>query len=161
QPTDDGVEVLDIVDHRAVRKAQAIVDERRVPLVPRALRVRDDLARVADVLAVYLAQLGGELYLVRASRRAFGRRDEIVEALELPQSVLTADLVEPRHAALAVANQVERGDVEHAGRRIALRQRQVLQEQAVIAESQCAEPLPPHAERPVGDPVALQNVAGP
>ena len=49
---DDQVDVLDVVDHAAVRMAKAVVDRLAVGV---ELRGGDDLRRVAAVLAVDLA----------------------------------------------------------------------------------------------------------
>jgi len=68
------------------------------------------------VRAVDLAQRVDQLLLLGAvcgndPRAAI---DEIVEARELMQADLPAELVVPRNAPLAVADQVERGDVDLA-----------------------------------------------
>ena len=68
------------------------------------------------MLAVKVAQRRDAALLLdpfgRAARQP--RIDEIVEAPKLPQPVLPAELVEARNAALAVANDVERRDVDLA-----------------------------------------------
>jgi hypothetical protein len=73
--------------------------------------------------------------------------DEIVEARQLPQSDLTAEFVEPRHAAFAVADDIERRHVDLAVD--AWPQIDVLQELRMILQRQQAEPLASHRERPV------------
>src|SRR5262245_15885505 len=117
EPADDRVDVLDVIYHRPVGVAETVV---RVIAVGAALCVRDHLARVAPMLAVYLTQELREPLLAAAFRRArwlrrVARRvDEIVEARQLLETVLATELVEARHAALAIADQVERGNIEHA-----------------------------------------------
>ena len=53
QPSDDGIEILDVVDRRAIRVSETIVHR---PTIRVQLRVRDDLARVTPMRAVDLAQ---------------------------------------------------------------------------------------------------------
>jgi hypothetical protein len=114
EPADDGIDILDVVDERAVRKAEAIVD--RLAVVGE-LRGRDDVRRVAAMLAVECAQrCDAALLLVACGRAARQPRiDEIVEAPKLFQSILPAKLVEARNAALKIALDVARGDVDIAG----------------------------------------------
>ena len=150
EPADDGVDVLDVVDHRC-RSAwprQSLIGEPSAI----ALRVGDELRRVAAVLAVDLAQRHRPVPAALARRRSRrqARVDEIVEAGELAQAVLPAELVEARHAALAVADEVERRDVDllRRGRRRSS-SRFCRNCGMVAAASSSAEPLAAHAQRPV------------
>src|SRR5262249_35442378 len=146
---DQKVDVLDVVDHAAVLVALAIVD-RLLVLVE--LRGRDDLRRVAAVLAVHLAQRRDQLALRRELGAALRQApiNEVVEAGELAQADLAAELVEARDAALAVADDVER---RHVDLGVEPRpQVEVLQELRVVLQREQAETLAAHAERPVGEP---------
>jgi hypothetical protein len=69
----------------------------------------------------------------------------VVEAGELLQAVLAAKLVEAGHAVLAVADQVERRDVDLVRRRLQPVHLEVLQEAWMVLQRQRAEPLPAHA----------------
>src|SRR3984885_8670105 len=100
---DHGVEILYIVDHRAVREPEAIVDLGSIVI---ALGVGDELGVVAGVLPIDLLQGLGELRFLDLILRRIIPVDEILEARQLVQSVLTAKLVETRYAALAIADDV-------------------------------------------------------
>src|SRR2546422_11328346 len=69
----------------------------------------DHLGTVAAVLPVHLSQRPNELRLLRSVVRGLREPpvNEVIKARELAQSVLTAELVEARDAAFAIANQVE------------------------------------------------------
>ena len=130
QETDHDVHILDVVDHAAVWVAEAIVDRLVVGI---ALCGRYLLRLIATMLPVDFAQRLHQLLLLGAIGETCRRPpiDEIIEAGQLPQADLTAELVEPRDTALAVADQIERGDIDlavHAGAEI-----EVLQELRVIA----------------------------
>ena len=108
---DHQVEVLDVVDQAAVGMAEAIVDRRAVVV---ELRRGDHLRRIADVLAVDGAELVDQRALV-FRLVGIGREpdvDEVLEAGELLEAELPAELVEARHAVLAVADDVERGEID-------------------------------------------------
>jgi hypothetical protein len=145
QVADDGI---DVVDERAVRFAKAVVDGRTIGV---ALRVGDDLRGVANVLAVEFAHHAGAVLLLLANGSAQIRIgvDEIVEAGKLPQAILAAEFVETRHAVFAVANQIERRDVDLFGRAVQARHGEVLNEHRVIAQRQKAQLLAADGERPV------------
>src|SRR5262249_39774599 len=67
--------------------------------------------------------------------------DEVVERRETLQPVLPPEFVEPRHTALAIAQDVERRDVELFRHARNARHRQVLQELRMVAERQGAQAL--------------------
>ena len=121
------------------------------------LHHRDDLAFVADMRAVDFAHALDGLLLVATPGAGLGQAlvDEVVEAGQRLQADLAAKFVEARDASLTVANDVEGRDVDHLGRRVQVRHRQVLQEMRVVAQVQQAEALPAHAERPVFDAPAV------
>src|SRR6266567_1349237 len=76
------------------------------------------------------------------------------------QSVMgfvTAEFIEARHAVLAVADDIERRDVERGVEPRA--QIEVLQELRMIAQLQQPEPLAAERQRPVGEP-ALMHLGG-
>ena len=79
--------------------------------------------------------------------------DKIIEAGQLFQPDLAAELVEARDAALAVANDVERRHVD-----LAVETRpeiEVLQELRMIVQQQQPEALASDGERPVGEPALV------
>ena len=116
------------------------------------LRVRDHFARIADVLSIYFAQRLRQVFLLGSLRAPRGQRPvhEIVEARQLPQSILPPEFIEPRHAVFAVADQVERRYVDLARRRMQPPHFQVLQETREISQRQQSQALPPHAQGQVG-----------
>src|SRR5271167_4971486 len=103
------VEILDIVDHRAVGESEAIVDFGSIVI---ALGIRVELAAVAGVLPIDLLQGLGELGFLDLILRRIIRVDEVLETRQLVQSVLTAKLVETRYTALAIADDVESRNVD-------------------------------------------------
>src|SRR5262245_59923134 len=145
---DDRIDVLDVVHHGSVRVAQAVVDGRAV-WIP--LRERDPLRRIAPMLAVDLAQSRDQPNLVSGFRRFAGqtRIDEVVEARQLAQTVLTTEFVELRYAMYAVPDDVERGDIDLFRGTLQALDPQVLQESWMILQGQQPEPLASHAQRPV------------
>ena len=66
-----------------------------------------------------------------------------------PQTVLAAELVEAWNAALAIANDVERRDVDLLRRRMQPIDLDVLHEPRVFCKREHAEALAPHRQRPV------------
>ena len=96
------------------------------------------------------------LALGRVGRQAL--IDEIVVAGQLTQAVLAAKLVEARHAVLAIANEVERGDVDLPGGRVEARQLDVLQELRMVVQGQQAQALAAHAEPPIGQAAGVHGI---
>ena len=139
-----------IIHQAAVGVAQAIVDGLVLGI---QLRVRDHLRSVARVLPVDFAQELGHVFLVLRRRVCV---DEIIEAGQLMQAVLTPEFVEARHAVLAVADQVQRGDVDLAGGRAQPRQGQVLQELGRVAQRQQPEPVVQRFELTMFDQVTAK-----
>ena len=111
------------------------------------LGVGDHLRSVAGVLPVDLAQQLHQIFSGPAWANA--HRHEIVEAGQLPQAVLPAEFVEPRNAVFAVANQIERGHIDHLRGALQPSHLDVLQEARMILQRQQSQPLASHAERPV------------
>ena len=162
QVTDDGIHILDVVHHRAVWVTEAIVDGR---LVLVHLRVGNHLGRIAHMRSINLAQLVNRLLLLHArgrvgGQRANGRVHKVVIAGQLAQPVLAAELVEPRHAVLAVADDIQRSQVNLLRRAIEPRQRDVLHELRIVVQRQQAQPLASQAEPPVGHAAVVHRVGG-
>ena len=78
--------------------------------------------------------------------------DEIVVAGQLAQAVLAAELVEARNAVLAVADEIEGGDVDLLGRAFEPRHRDVLQELRDVVQREQSEPLAAQCQAPVARP---------
>ena len=106
-----------------------------------------NLRRVALMLAVDLADRLRRACAARASSGEPSGKplvDKIVEARQLAQPDLPAEFVEARHAALAIADDVERREID---RGVEPRpQVEVLQELRMILQLEQAEPLAPHAD---------------
>ena len=138
----------------AVGMAEAIVDRRAVIV---ELRRSDHLRRIADVLAVDGAKLVDERALVLRLVGIWREPDvdEVLEAGELLEADLAAELVEARHAVLAVADDVERGEVD--GGVEARAEIEVLEELRVVPEEEQPQPLAPHGQRPVGEAALLHR----
>src|SRR6266704_4869432 len=78
------------------------------------------------------------------------------------EAVLPAKLVEARYASFAVANYVQRHNVDLASRALQAGQAQVLQELRMVLQGQQPKPLPSHRKRPVADaplPHRLRRIA--
>src|ERR1035437_3847297 len=73
------------------------------------------LGGVAGVLPVDLAQKFHQIFLGLLVLGGGAHVDEIVEPAQLAQAVLAAEFVEPRNPALAVADQIQRGDIDLPG----------------------------------------------
>src|SRR5579862_1760525 len=140
--------------------AQAVVD---LGVIGISLGVRDYFGCVADMLPVHLAKNLDGLFLVKASRRIGGERviDEVIEAGELAQTVLAPELVEARDAVLAVANYVERDDVDLPGRRVETGEFEVLQERRRVVEFQKTKALPSQGEGPIGRAAFVHELGSP
>ena len=114
---------------------------------------------VAFVLAVDLPELVHIVLLPLALHRVLGKRriDEIIKARQALHSILTAELVEARNAALAVADEIQRRDVQLARLAAEPRHRKVLQEHRVIVQRQRAESLAAHREGPVRETAVVHR----
>src|ERR1019366_6568801 len=110
------------------------------------LGIGDRLGGVAGVLPVDLAEKLDQLLLLLGGGM---RVDEIVEPAQLPQTVLAAEFVEPRDSALAVADQIQRRDIDPLGGALQASHLHVLQKARMILERRQSQALASHAMRPV------------
>ena len=128
--------------------AKTIVDGRAVGI---QLRIGDRLGSIANMLPINFPQQLHQVFLLLALGRTLGQMlvDEIVEAGQLPQAILAAKLVEAGDTALAIADQVERRDVDLL--RLALQppDLQVLQKAGMVLQREQPQALPAHAQRPI------------
>ena len=119
------------------------------------LGVGDRLRRVAPVPSVHVTQNAHQALLLDALGDP-GRQaaiHEIVEARQLPQPVLPAELVEPRHAPLAVSDQVERGHVDLPVGPPIRRHLEGLQEPRMVLQRQASDALAPERDGPAREAV--------
>src|SRR6266540_3973603 len=114
------------------------------------------------MLSVDFAQQSDEPFLLRACRRTRWQPliGEVVEAAQLPESVLAAEFVEAWHAALAVADDIERGHVDPTGCARQARQGEVLQELRMVLQRERPCTLLAHGERPVGHSPRAHRLCG-
>src|SRR5260370_40268359 len=85
---------------------------------------------------------------------------EVVVSCELTKAVLPTKFVEPRHATLAVANQIQRCHIDLMRLAFKSWHPQLLQELRMIVECQQSQALSAHAEGRIGQTDQVHDLSG-
>src|SRR6185312_16629937 len=93
------------------------------------------------------AKLLRGLFLIEPRRRTLRQRfiEKIVEARELPKTVLAPEFIETRNAMFAVADDVESRDIDLLRRAVQTRQLNILHKLGNVVQSKQTKPLAPKA----------------